>query len=120
MGAGRPAQVPRKRHLRRRRVLDFAAMPARPPPTLPGARTLRQLAGQERAVSQLERAIASGKLAQAYVFDGPDGVGKRAAAIALGAALNCRQVSGHADLPVAATSVAPGRRPTDNLPRCAG
>ena len=51
--------------------------------------TLRALVGQQRAVGQLERAIASGKLAQAYLFDGPDGVGKRAAAVALAAALNC-------------------------------
>jgi DNA polymerase-3 subunit delta' len=51
--------------------------------------TLRSLVGQTRAVGQIERALASGKLAQAYVFDGPDGVGKRAAAIGLGAALNC-------------------------------
>lgn len=65
-------------------MVDCAAMS--PAPTFT---TLRALVGQARAVGQIERALLSGKLAQAYLFDGPDGVGKRAAALALGAALNC-------------------------------
>jgi len=51
--------------------------------------TLGRIVGQERAIGQIERALSSAKLAQAYVFDGPQGVGKRTAALALAAALNC-------------------------------
>jgi DNA polymerase-3 subunit delta' len=54
-----------------------------------GFTTLRGVVGQARAVAQIERAIASGKIAQAYLFDGPHGAGKRTAAVGLAAALNC-------------------------------
>jgi DNA polymerase III subunit delta' len=55
----------------------------------PDFTTLGRLVGQARALAQIEKAIASGKLAQSYLFDGPAGVGKHTAAIALCAALNC-------------------------------
>src|SRR5690554_3711142 len=53
---------------------------------------------QERAVETLRRALASGRVAHAYLFHGPDGVGKRAAALAFAQALECqRRPAGEAD-----------------------
>jgi len=45
--------------------------------------------GQDRAILHLRRAWAGGRLAQAYCFHGPSGVGKRGAALALARAVNC-------------------------------
>ena len=50
---------------------------------------LRDIAGQDRATALLLRAVASGRLAHAILFDGPDGVGKRSAALGLALALCC-------------------------------
>jgi len=47
------------------------------------------IAGQDQATTPLLRAVASGRLAHAILFDGPDGVGKRSAALGLGLALCC-------------------------------
>jgi DNA polymerase-3 subunit delta' len=52
-----------------------------------------QVIGQDRAVQALRAAVAGGRVAQAYLFHGPEGTGKRAAAIALGQALLCEQRS---------------------------
>src|SRR5512139_2104652 len=49
----------------------------------------RDLCGQDRAVSLLRRAWAGSRLAQAYCFTGPAGVGKRTTAVALAQAVNC-------------------------------
>ncbi len=53
------------------------------------------LTTQPKAAALLGRALASGKLAHAFLFRGPAGVGKRAAATAFAARLNCP--SPHAD-----------------------
>lgn len=45
--------------------------------------------GQDGTVSRLQRAWISGRLAQAYCFAGPPGVGKRATAWAVAQAVNC-------------------------------
>ena len=50
---------------------------------------LRDIAGQDQATALLSRAVASGRLAHALLFDGPDGVGKRSAALGLALALCC-------------------------------
>jgi DNA polymerase-3 subunit delta' len=50
---------------------------------------LSDLIGQDLARAALERAIAAGRVAHAYVFEGPAGVGKRGAAYGLALALNC-------------------------------
>ncbi len=47
------------------------------------------LAGQERAVAALERALAAGRSAHAYALVGPERVGKHALALKLAQALNC-------------------------------
>ncbi len=53
-----------------------------------------RLLGQEKAKFLLGRALESGKLAHAYLFRGPDGVGKQLFARSLAAAVNCRQRQG--------------------------
>jgi DNA polymerase-3 subunit delta' len=50
---------------------------------------LADLIGQDLARSALERALAGGRVAHAYVFEGPPGVGKRSAALGLAMALDC-------------------------------
>jgi DNA polymerase-3 subunit delta' len=55
---------------------------------------LRDIAGQDHAVAMLLRAVASGRLAHACLFEGPESVGKRAAAIGLGLAMACDQHPG--------------------------
>jgi len=49
---------------------------------------------QGPAVQTLRRAVTRGRVAQAYLFDGPGGVGKERAALALGAALLCTERPG--------------------------
>lgn len=49
----------------------------------------RDILGQEWVVSHLKTAAQKGRLAHAYLFVGPEGVGKAATARALAAALNC-------------------------------
>ncbi|HXU60484.1 MAG TPA: DNA polymerase III subunit delta' [Polyangia bacterium] len=55
---------------------------------------LRDLLGQDLARAALERALAAGRVAHAYVFEGPAGVGKRSTAQGLAMALNCRTEPG--------------------------
>ncbi len=47
--------------------------------------------GQERAVSLLKRAVESGRLSHAYLFVGPEHVGRATTARAFAQALNCEQ-----------------------------
>ena len=44
---------------------------------------------QDRAVSIIRRALASGRSHHAYLFDGPEGVGKESAAMALTGRMLC-------------------------------
>ncbi len=50
---------------------------------------LREVQGQARAISALERSLASGHVHHAWVFVGPEGVGKELAAVGLTQALTC-------------------------------
>ncbi|KAB2958379.1 MAG: hypothetical protein F9K13_13775, partial [Candidatus Methylomirabilis oxygeniifera] len=52
----------------------------------------RDVIGQARAIAFLQRALVTGRVAHAYLFSGPSGIGKRAAAIAFAQALNCEKV----------------------------
>ncbi len=52
----------------------------------------RHILGQERVLNYLQTAIKVGRLAHAYLFLGPEGVGKGTTAKALAAALNCEAV----------------------------
>ena len=51
--------------------------------------SLSSITGQERAISVLGRALESGRMAHAYIFVGPAGVGKMAAALEFAKALVC-------------------------------
>ena len=50
--------------------------------------------GQDKAKKILERSITSGRIAHAYLFRGPDGVGKQLCAKIVAARINCTQKSG--------------------------
>ncbi len=52
--------------------------------------------GQDRVKQILKRAILKGKVAHAYLFYGPEGVGKDAMAIEFAKALNCERGEGEA------------------------
>ena len=55
---------------------------------------LSDIRGQERAIARLRSAVSGGRVHHAYLFTGPAGSGKKAAAIALASALNCRRAPG--------------------------
>ena len=52
-------------------------------------RTFDGLVGQEFVVASLKNSLSSGRVANAYLFSGPRGVGKTSAARVLARALNC-------------------------------
>ena len=54
-----------------------------------------EVAGQEHIVKTLKNALATGKLAHAYLFAGPRGTGKTTMAKLLAKALNCDEGIGH-------------------------
>lgn len=49
-----------------------------------------QLFGQDKAKRMLSRSLAAGRVPHAYIFKGPEGVGKRLFARGVAAAVNCR------------------------------
>ena len=51
--------------------------------------SFESLKGQDSAVSQLKAALRNDRISHAYIFSGPDGIGKRLAAINFAKALNC-------------------------------
>jgi len=55
---------------------------------------LSEILGQAQATDVLHRAVRAGKLAHAYLFTGPEGVGKATCARHLAAALNCETTPG--------------------------
>lgn len=55
---------------------------------------LASIVGQPRAVARLRAAMRSGKAHHAYLFEGPEGVGKRTTAMALAQAWNCERAPG--------------------------
>jgi DNA polymerase-3 subunit delta' len=63
----------------------------------PTVSRLADLVGQSRAVSVLRSAIRRDRVAHAYLFCGPEGVGKSTAARLFAQALNCERVGEEAD-----------------------
>ena len=59
--------------------------------------TFEQILGHERQKEILHRALAHGRLAHAYLFSGPDGIGKRLMALALARAVVCHEQRGCGD-----------------------
>ena len=51
--------------------------------------TFNDIEGHEKPISILKRALANKTLAHAYLFSGEEGIGKKMAALALAAAVNC-------------------------------
>ncbi len=56
--------------------------------------TFEQILGHERQKEILSRALANGRIAHAYLFSGPDGIGKRLMAMALARAIVCLEQRG--------------------------
>ncbi|MBI5970468.1 MAG: DNA polymerase III subunit [Deltaproteobacteria bacterium] len=52
------------------------------------------ICGHENAITQLKNAVSSGRLGHAYLFHGPQGIGKREVALAFAAYLNCPSNNG--------------------------
>lgn len=52
----------------------------------------QEIIGQDQAVAMIKSAVLHKHLAHAYLFSGPEGVGKRMAALALAQFINCRQI----------------------------
>lgn len=59
--------------------------------------TFDQILGHARQKEILHRSLASGRLAHAYLFSGPDGIGKRLMALALARAIVCHEQRGCGD-----------------------
>lgn len=57
--------------------------------------TFDEVAGQEHIVKTLKNALATGKIAHAYLFAGPRGTGKTTMAKLFAKALNCEEGVGH-------------------------
>ena len=57
--------------------------------------TFEEVAGQQHIVKTIKNALATGKIAHAYLFAGPRGTGKTTMAKLLAKALNCEEGIGH-------------------------
>lgn len=61
--------------------------------------TYSGIIGHERQKAILKRALSSGRLAHAYLFEGPEGIGKRLVALALARSLFCTTGNGCGECP---------------------
>src|SRR5690606_18285392 len=52
---------------------------------------VQSIPGQEQAKRMLQSGLSSGKVSHAYIFEGPPGTGKAAAAMAFAKAILCEQ-----------------------------
>ena len=51
-----------------------------------------EIVGHERQIETLRQCLVNGRLHHAYLFVGPDGVGKRTLALALAQAIHCTEL----------------------------
>ena len=78
-----------------------------------GFETIRD---QEVAVRMLTTALRKGRLSHAYLFEGPDGVGKRLTALAFAKAVNCKEVGDNScDTCRSCSRIADGKHPDVTL-----
>ncbi len=56
---------------------------------------LTTIKGQDRIIKLLQRSLETGRLAHAYLFEGPDGVGRRSTALALARTIYCKTPVNH-------------------------
>ncbi|NOQ52579.1 MAG: DNA polymerase III subunit delta' [Desulfuromonadaceae bacterium] len=61
--------------------------------------TFDSIIGHKQQIDILQRSLKNQRIAHAYLFDGPDGVGKRLVALALARALFCQTGDGCGDCP---------------------
>ena len=66
------------------------------------------IVGHEQAVDLLTRAIERRRIGHAYLFSGPQGVGKRSLAVTFAQALNCERSGPSASPPSATDDLTPG------------
>lgn len=70
----------------------------KPKPTVDASPIMSRVRSQDTAVQVLRRAVSAGSVHHAYLFDGPNGVGKELSALGLAQALICeRRQPGGAD-----------------------
>ena len=78
-----------------------------------------QIIAQDQAKEMLRRALTGDRLAHAYLFRGPEGIGKKTAARALAATLNCVTVQQQRIFGQADRLAYPGYAAPDRLPESA-
>jgi DNA polymerase-3 subunit delta' len=74
---------------------------------------LSEIVGQDEAVARLQRAMAGSRMPHAYLFVGPDGVGRRTTAVALAKTLLCEKGKRGTDPLSAPAPGQPGGQRTD-------
>lgn len=80
---------------------------------------LRDIIGQDAAVARLQQAMAGDRVPHAYLFAGPDGVGRRTSALALARTLLCEDPQVSAGRPgKSAQSAAPFRQACGGCASC--
>ena len=73
--------------------------------------SFNEIIGQERAIGILRRAVEQERIAQAYLFLGTEGIGKKLTALNLAKALNCR---GERAAPYLSCDICPACRKIDH------
>ena len=77
---------------------------------------LSEIRGHDAPLRMMEGARKRGRLASAYLFAGEEGIGKKTAALAFAASLNCREPQEHEGLLNACGSFEQHLRPEREIP----
>lgn len=75
--------------------------------------SFKDMQGQDKAISNLRHALENGRVSHGYLFLGPDGVGKKMAAMNFAKALNCKddKIGGSCDSCVSCMKIDAGSHP---------